>query len=358
MNKAVWNSLKALLGVAAIALSGSAFAATSPSSCPGNNTTNPITTCYFDLTASPSTTQTTPSSVILNGGIFRVPGANDTLGNTIVGTGVFQPFVRIQTAKGYSKCQPNCTEQGFNTDGRVSGPGNGTILDNHDKGASNWNHSIKLKDLSTVTVCDGGGSTGTNCHNFYEFLLDINEEGNVPNAGLSLDAFKLYVAGAGDILSNSITDSTCTADNDPSGAFKLCGGATEVYDMDNGPGNDASLLMDYSNFSGSGKGVDLQALVPVESFAGRAPDSYVYLYSKFGDTGSKCLATSNKPSTCQTPNGTLGGKAATLTYGSDAGFEEWSMRKRGLPLPTTPLLLGIGLLAIAYTRHATRPSEK
>lgn len=344
------RSLKQIIALSALALSSAAWAGTTTtSSCPGtaDASGNVLSTCYFDLTASPSTTQGAAPAVMLNGGIFRVPGQNDLLGNTIVGTGVFDPFVRIQTSKGYAKCQPNCSEQGFNTDGRTPQPGNGTILDNHDKGNSNWDHSIKLGDIPTITVCDGGGSTGTNCQQFYEFLLDINEQGD-SDSGLSLDSFKLYVAGQGDILSNSVTDAAnCAADTNPNGTFKLCGGAKEVYDMDNIPGGDASLLMDYSNFSGSGNGVDLQALVPVSNFAGYAPDSFVYLYSKFGETGDKCTVAANKTSACNTPSGTLGAKAKSLTYGSDAGFEEWSIRRgTGVPVPASLLLIGIGLLAL------------
>ena len=356
----MFRTLKQILTLSVLALSANTWAAsggwstsTVTSSCPGtaDGSGNVTSTCYFDLTASPSTTQGAAPSVMLNGGIFRVPAQNDLLGNTIVGTGVFDPFVRIQTSQGYAKCQPNCTEQGFNTDGRTPQPGNGSILDNHDKGNSNWNHSIKLSDIPMITVCDGGGSTGSNCHQFYEFLLDINEQGQ-NDSGLSLDSFKLFVAGQGDILSNSITDSSCAPDTNPNGTFKLCGRATEVYDMDNIPGGDASLLMDYSNFSGSGNGVDLQALVPVSNFSGYNKDSFVYLYSKFGETGSKCTTTGSKESACNTPSGSLGAKAKSLTYGSDAGFEEWSIRRgTGVPVPATLLLMGVGLLALQRGRR-------
>lgn len=362
MNKYTFRILRQILAMSTLALSSSIWAAnnsgwntvTTTSTCPGtaDASGNVLSTCYFDLTASPSTTQGAAPAVMLNGGIFRVPAQGDLLGNTIVGTGVFDPFVRIQTSQGYAKCHPNCTEEGFNTDGRTPHPGNGTLVDNHDKGNSNWNHSIKLTDIPTITVCDGGGSTGTNCQQFYEFLLDINEQGN-PDSGLSLDSFKLYVAGQGDILSNSVTDAAnCSADTNPNGTFKLCGGATEIYDMDNIPGGDASLLMDYSNFSGSGNGVDLQALVPVSNFAGYTPDSFVYLYSKFGETGDKCTAASNKTSACNTPSGSLGSKAKSLTYGSDAGFEEWSIRRStGVPVPPSLLLMGVGLLVLRRSRR-------
>lgn len=350
----------------------SALAASSPvpSSCSTPDTydptkpitsTNKLTTCFFDLTGSPSSTQT-PASAVLNGGIFRVPGQTGDLGlGTIVGTGVFQPFVRIQD-QGNAGSNGINIEGGYNTDGR-SGVGQAAKeLDNHDKGGSNWNHSIQLKDIPTITVCDGGGTTGTNCKQFFEFLLDINEQGNTPNSGLSLDEFKLFTAATGDITADTGYDGTTGFSN-----FQLTG-ATKRYDMDASPGGDASILMDYQNFSGSGNGVDLQALVSVDNFKDASGnllsgDTYIYLYSKFGWTGNQCQQEKikNNPETwgaspCMTPDGTTGdGKTVaaggstrstvgTLSFGSDAGFEEWSIRTK-VPVPATLLLLGVGAAA-------------
>lgn len=335
---------------------------------PDNNAI--VTTCFYDLTSSPASTQA-PTSAVLNSGIFRVPGQTGDLGKgTIVGTGVFQPFVRIQD-KGNAGSNGVNIEAGYNTDGR-DGVGQAAMeIDNHDKGGSNWNHSIKLKDIPTVTVCDGGGTTGTNCKQYYEFLLDINEQGNSPNSGLSLDEFKLFTAGVGDIHDYTGYDGT-TGISD----FALTG-ATQRYNMDAGPGGDASILMDYRNFSGSGNGVDLQALVSVDNFKdsngnflpGLSGESYVYLYSKFGWTGDKCQqvqenGNANQPylaSPCMTPDGTNGAgvsiaSAGTkktvgeLSFGSDAGFEEWSIRKQ-TPVPATLLLLGVGAAGLLVTRR-------
>ena len=79
-------------------LSSAAIAASNDvsTSCKTPDSNATITTCFFDLTASPSSTQT-PKSAVLNGGIFRVPAYNDELGHGfIVGTGHWDPFVRIQ----------------------------------------------------------------------------------------------------------------------------------------------------------------------------------------------------------------------------------------------------------------------
>src|SRR5438552_2267735 len=87
------------------------------SSCSTPDLGPSITTCYFDLTSAPSTTQT-PVSAVLNGGIFRVPDPNSDLGQgTIVGTGVFQPFLRVQEQ---GNGQADGSESGFNTDANVS----------------------------------------------------------------------------------------------------------------------------------------------------------------------------------------------------------------------------------------------
>ncbi len=347
-----------ILTALAFWLGGEAGAASVATSCatPDNNTPT-ITTCFFDLTASPSSTQA-PASAVLDGGIFRVPAQDGALGQGfIVGTGVFQPFVRIQEP-GNGNSVSNGIEAGYNTDGRDGVGQLATELDNHDKGGSNWNHSIKLSDIPTVTVCDGGGTTGTNCKNYFEFLLDTNEQGNSPNSGISLDEFKVFTAAAGDIH-----DFTGADDTKGFTDFQLTGGATKRYDMDAGPGGDSSILTDYRNFSGSGNGVDLQALVPVADFAGVASDSFVYLYSKFGWTSTQCQQNNNQNSPCMTPDGTTGSgtsispasaktPAGSLNFQADAGFEEWSIRQaKPTPLPSTMLLFGIGLAALAYRRR-------
>jgi PEP-CTERM motif len=343
-------------GIAVLFMAGPVQAASGPStSCATPDPNATITTCFFDLTGSPSSTQT-PSSAVLNGGMFRVPAHDGALGQgTIVGTGVFQPFVRIQEP-GNGNLVSNGIESGFNTDGRR---GVGPLfreLENHDKGASNWNHSIKLSDIPTVTVCDGGGTTGSNCKQYYEFLLDVNEQGNSPNAGISLDEFKIFTAGTGNLFEH-------TGANDSKGFtnFQITG-ATKRYDMDASPGGDASILMDYRNFSGSGNGVDLQALVDVANFAGVAQDSYLYLYSKFGWTGTMCQQTGNNNSPCKTPDGTTGNGvtissanaptlAGELNFAADAGFEEWSIRKRtNVSLPSSLLLFGLGLAGFVGSR--------
>jgi len=323
--------------------------ASASSSCATPDSSSTPTTCYFDLTTSPSSTQT-PASAVLDGGIFQVPGSNAP----VVGTGVLNPFVRIQETANGSTLKSNGIEAGFNTGASVKNTGikTGTLLDDHDNGNTNWNHAIQLGDLCKVTV---------NGIDYYQFSLDINEQGNTTNSGLSLDEFKLFYANSGTI-------SGFTGANDTSGYsnFALNSG-TLAYNMDAGPGGDASILMDYNNFSGSGKGIDLQALVPVSNFAGASANSFIYLYSKFGATGKTCLnPNKNTDSACLTPDGTSGPgksispassptKAGSLTMLADAGFEEWSTAcyKQGctVPEPHTFALMGLGILGLLFTRR-------
>lgn len=334
---------------------------------PDLSTTVPSTsTCYFDLTQSPSSTA--PAQALLNGGIFRVPDASGSFGGSpVVGTGVLNPFVRIQEPASGGP-QSNGIEAGFNTSADVknTGAAAGTLLDDHDNGNTNWNHAIRLGDIGTVTV---GGIQ------YYDFILDVNEQGNSTNSGISLDEFKVFFANSGTLKDFTGNNDTLGASN-----FDLTG-ATLAYNMD-GPtggnsgvnttdcmslgisgdcGGDASILMDYKNFSGSGLGVDLSALVPVANFVNAdgtvaSADSYVYLYSKFGATGNKCKTGSTDcpfgNNVDQNGNPIDHTHAGKLNYAADAGFEEWSVRS--VPEPETLALMGIGLIGFLLRRRPRR----
>src|SRR6185436_1442782 len=88
------------LGIATILATGLLMshigAAVGASSCVPPAGKSTITSCFLDLTGSPSSTRA-PQSAVLNGGIFRVPAQNEAVAQgAFDGTGVLQPFVRIQ----------------------------------------------------------------------------------------------------------------------------------------------------------------------------------------------------------------------------------------------------------------------
>ncbi len=151
--------------VACLGLCGVASAATEPSTSCAPENPGTITSCFFDLTKPPSSTQALAD--VLSGGLFRVPVADGEPGQGF--NGVLQSFVRIQEDG----------NGGTNSDG-ISTAGYDTTA---------------AGDIPKVTVCDGGG-TGANCKQSFGFLLDVSKPGGA-NARISLDAFKLFVAWNG-----------------------------------------------------------------------------------------------------------------------------------------------------------------
>lgn len=140
------------------------------------------------------------------------------------GTGVFDPFVRIQ-GKGI--------EQGYNTDGSPE----------FDTKGGKWTHSIQLSDIPVIN-----GKIG--------FLLDINQSQGGGNRYLSLDSMKIYLADSGNIDSYA------------------SGMGTLVYDLGNN-----WVKMDNTIFNpGSGTG-DIKVSMDMNpAWSGK----YLYLYSEFG----------------------------------------------------------------------------
>lgn len=163
------------------------------------------------------------------GAIFRQIDTQPT------GTGVFDPFVRIQAKK---------TEQGYNTDGTLE----------FDTKGGPWTHSLLLGDLASVTE---------NGVVYLAFTLDINEDKTKTGRYLSLDQMKIYL-----LPSPSMTGYP--------GNFGM-----PVYDLDSDTNN--AVKLDYELNPGSGAG-DMLALIPKSLFTGN--NNYVYLFSRFGDTFS------------------------------------------------------------------------
>jgi hypothetical protein len=140
------------IAAAALTLSGSAQATT-----------------YYNMTGVDATNQL--STLQPNHQRRHLPNRHDT---SNVGTGVFQPFVRIQQ-NGDGNCKRPLHESGFNTDGTAR-------FETKDAGASNWDHSLLLSNIGTDTV---GGVK------YRIFALDINEANNSTDRFLSLDKLQV-----------------------------------------------------------------------------------------------------------------------------------------------------------------------
>lgn len=167
------------------------------------------------------------SSGFINGAEFIQGIINPT------GTGVYQPFLRLQH---------NETEQGFNTSAD-------SVLDNK---AGIWTRDLLAETIPTITV---------NGKNYREIRLDINENNNATGRYLSLDALEIYLENQGGI-------------NTKAGLTNL------KYSMDYA-GYDYFVKLDYTLASGSGWD-DMSVLLPEEIFADAVDNRYFYLYSRFG----------------------------------------------------------------------------
>lgn len=176
----------------------------------------------------------TGNSGVANGAVFSNP-AN----TTTVGTGVLDPFLRIQ--------QQN-NEQGFNTDGAVS----------LDTKPGTWTHAIQLGNIGQIT---GDGTLSTvNGTVYRQFFLDINQDNGNGNL-LSLDVLQIRIG-------SSATPATFAA------------AGTLVFDLD--ALGDAAVLMDYDLFNGSGNGLDVGFLIPEAVFTGFTATDYLTMYADFG----------------------------------------------------------------------------
>lgn len=227
-----------------------------------------------------------------NGAVFSNP-ANVT----IVGTGLIDPFLRIQN---------NGTESGFNTNGAVS----------LDTKPGTWTHAIQLGQIATVT---GDGTNGTVSGTVYrQFYLDINQ--TRANPLLSLDILQIRVG-------NSATPAT----------FAAAGGL--VFDLDTGADGNSTVLMDYSLFNGSGNGLDVGILIPNSVFVGKSAVDYVTVFASFGNTagyGSNDGFEEFSTKICIGTNGCGGGPGGP---------------PNAIPVPGTLLLLGLGLFGVGVARR-------
>ncbi len=160
------------------------------------------------------------------------------------GTGLINSFVRISGNTDIV--------EGYNTDHRP--------LQFDENSSPTFTKSLQLSSVSTVLIA---GVV------YRQFLLDINQ--NKPQPLLSLSELQIFVGNTG---------SPNGATVDVNGTLNFGLQAALVYDMDSS-GNGNSILLDYNLNTGSG-GSDMFAYIESSLF-GTDPDSYVTLYSKFGD---------------------------------------------------------------------------
>lgn len=183
------------------------------------------------------------------------------------GTGRVESFVRLQTHHGRSG-----VERGYNTNARP--------LQFDELRNRRFTHALKLADVPRVTV---DGVT------YREFVLDINQKARRPL--LSLDEMRVYVSEKPNLRGYRAS-------------LRQLAGLAPVYDLDAGRDNWIKLNARLGRGSGSG---DMVALLPERAFAGAKDDSYVYLYSKFGQH-----------------------------HAANGGFEEWGVRDNGCSEPPPP----------------------
>ncbi len=166
--------------------------------------------------------------------VAYIPSSGD---NQSSGTGLFDPFVRLQGSP---------TENGYNTNGAVQ----------FDTKSGQWTHAITESGIPRVPCeVDEDPTTTELC---WELFVDINEGNNAKY--VSLTRMEIW----------SATSPTLVGYNETTHTFSS--GATRIYDF-------VGEIQIHDVNQGSGRG-DLRYLVPVQSF----PNPWFVLYSEWGST--------------------------------------------------------------------------
>ena len=197
------------------------------------------------------------------------------------GTGFINSFVRISGN--------TAVVQGYNTSGRPVGF--------NENNSPQFTRDITFGMVPQIVVDNV---------TYLEFFLDINQQS--ANPLLSLDDVQIY-----------------TSSTPGQNTTNLASLGTLVYEMDARADN--WVNMDYNLNSGGGQG-DMRMLVPASLFGNTAGNTFLYLYSRFGENHS-----------------------------NNDGFEEWAIREGSpiIPLPPAALIGCVGLLSAGIARRVVRP---
>lgn len=251
-----------------------------------------------DLTASLG------SSCTFDGAIYR----NDD-STAVVGSGVVDPFLTVQR---------NNTESGFSTDADTAD----LPLDaKRAEGNGQFTRTFTIGDLFTFT--EGGVD-------YFRFFLDINEPSGGSQSLLMLDLVKIYNTESPDPVMLGDADVDDLGDLDTQGWDLL-------YDL-----GDNQIKLEYDLIGGgSGKGFDLELLIPTAKFTGSTDTRIVFAtaFSDSGDGFEEWWVQTRGESTGECPPGTIGTPPDCV------------IPPVTVPEPGALALLGLGMFGLAAIRR-------